>query len=460
MEHLTLLDAGFLMAEDSDRHVSLAIGAVAIVDGRPPAQDRFKAVLRERISSVPRCTQVLRKRRFDIGAPQWVDDPGFDLSHHLRRVALPRPGGDAELFETVARVLERRLDRDHPLWECWVIEGLECNRWAILMRIHHCVADGISATNILTGLCDVGQRPKATASSKRTPAPRGSGLSIPGLDPLRWAEDLWQASAGLTNTAAHAVAGAAEIAADLLGPATGSSPLTGPVSTMRRYTAVRVPRTVVDDVCRKFEVTLNDVALSVITTGFREVLLSRGEEPLADSLRALVPASSRPAGAVDKPGNRFSLMLPQLPVDHNNPVERLRAVHSRLTRVKHGGARQAGNILVSAAGYIPYMASAWAIRLLTRLPQRGIVALTTNVPGPDHRLQMMGHPVVCVLPIPPIALRLRIGVAALSYADELAFGITADYDAAPDVDELVKGIELEMARLEALSQRSVALFCK
>jgi hypothetical protein len=153
-------------------------------------------------------------------------------------------------------------------------------------------------------------------------------------------------------------------------------------------------------------------------------------------------------------------MLPYLHVEQHDPIQQLRAVHSRLTRAKHGGQRQAGNVAVAAANYIPFMFSSWAIRFLTRLPQRGIVTLATNIPGPCHQLEMMDRKVTRLLPIPPIALRLRTGVAVLSYADDLVFGITADYDAGADVEELARGIEMAVARLEMLSQDSILLFAK
>ncbi|MGH3577172.1 MAG: wax ester/triacylglycerol synthase family O-acyltransferase, partial [Mycobacterium sp.] len=416
MEQLKTLDAGFLMAEDSDRNVSLAIGGIAIIDGSAPNYGQFKGILEERIRAIPRCTQMLRTQPFDVGAPKWVDDPGFDLSRHVRRVALPRPGDEAELYRVVADVLERRLNRDRPLWECWVIEGLKGNRWAILMKIHHCMADGISATRILTRLCDdvdgdafarpaAAKRP-ATAHPHLKPVPD----LVPHSNPL---DNLWRAATSVTDAAARTLTGAAEIAAGLIRPARGSS-LVGPVTAMRRYRAVRVPLADVDQVCRKFDVTINDVALTAITEGFRSVLLRRGEQPRADSLRTLVPVSMRSPDALDKPGNRISVMLPYLPVEQDDPIQQLRTVHSRLTRAKHGGQRQAGNVAVSAANYIPLMLSSWVIRFLTRLPQRGIVTLATNVPGPRRHLEMMGRTVASLLPIPPIALRLRTGVAVLS----------------------------------------------
>jgi diacylglycerol O-acyltransferase / wax synthase len=465
VEQLNALDAGFLMAEDSDRNVSLAIGGVAIIDGSAPDYGEFKDVLAERIRAIPRCTQMLRTQLFDVGAPQWVDDPGFDLSRHVRRVALPRPGDDAELYRVVADVLERRLDRDRPLWECWVIEGLKGNRWAILMKIHHCMADGISATRILSRLCDDDDgdafaRPTVT---KRTAATRRHLKPVPDPKPLEnlWnpLDSLWRTATGITGAAARTVGGAAEIATGLLRSSAGSS-LVGPVTRMRCYRAVRVPLAEVEQVCRKFDVTINDVALTAITEGFRSVLLHRGEEPRPDSLRTLVPVSVRSPDALDKPGNRLSIMLPYLPVEQDDPIQQLRVVHSRLSRAKQGGQRHAANVAVSATNYIPFMLSSWLIRFLTRLPQRGIVTLATNIPGPRRQLQMMGREVARLLPIPPIALRLRTGVAVLSYANDLVFGITADYDAAADVDELAKGIAMAVARLEMLSQDSILLFAK
>jgi diacylglycerol O-acyltransferase len=459
MEHLGTLDAGFLMAEDSDRHVSLAIGGIAIVDGSPPDYDTFKSILTERIQAIPRFFQMLRRQPFDVGAPAWVDDPAFDLSRHVRRIAVPQPGDDSELYRVVADVLERRLDRDRPLWECWVIEGLAGSRWAILMKIHHCMADGVSATHMLTRLCDgLGQAiPANRVGPTPTRAARPYLHAVPEAASPGVAESLWRTATSTVNSAARAVVGAADIAAGLVRPAAGSS-LVGPMTTMRRYRAVRVALADVEKVCSKFDVSVNDVVLAAITEGFRAVLLHRGEQPRADALRTLVPVSVRSSDAIDQPDNRISVMLPYLPVEQADPIQQLRIVHSRLTRAKQGGQRQAGTIFVSAANFIPFMLSSWAIRLLTRLPQRGIVTLATNVPGPRQPLEMMGHQVLRLLPIPPIALQLRTGVAVLSYADDLVFGITADYDTGPDIEELAEGIACAVARLAAVSDDSLLLF--
>ena len=381
-----------------------------------------------------------------------MDETNLDISHHVRRAALPRPGDDAALFRWVAEVMERRLDRDRPLWECWIVDGLAHNRWAILMKVHHCIADGIAATHVLARLCDDGAGGTFATAIRAAHEPARGGLRLPALtlNPIDWIAGAWRTSLGVTTAAAQALQGAAEIASGLLRPAPASS-LTGPVTTMRRYATVEVSLDDVARVCDRFEVTINDVALAAITDSFRTMLIRRGEQPQRSSLRTLVPVSVRSNDAADKTDNRVSVMLPYLPVEKADPVQQLRTVHARLTRAKASGQRQAGNLFVSAANAIPFPFTAWTVRALTRLPQRGVVTLATNVPGPRKRLRVMGREVIRLLPIPPLALQLRTGIAIMSYADHLVFGIIGDYDAAPDVDELANGIERAVVRLTAIS---------
>ncbi|OBF93810.1 diacylglycerol O-acyltransferase [Mycobacterium sp. 852002-51163_SCH5372311] len=449
MKQLTTLDAGFLEVEDSDRHVSLAIGGLAVMEGPAPEYASLVSVLAGRVSEIPRFTQVVHTHLLDLAAPEWVDDAQFNLVHHLHRVGLPEPGDDAMLFRVVAEIMERRLDRDRPLWECWLIEGLAENRWAVLTKLHHCIADGISATHMLAGLCD-GADGETFANriraANRSPALRPSG---PSLNPLDWVGGISHFSAAVTGAAARLATGAVQIVAGLASPVDSS--LVGPVSNLRRYSAAQVRLADVATVCHKFDVTINDVALAGITDSFRAMLIHRGEHPRRNALRTLVPVSVRSADALDKLDNRVSLMLPRLPIELEDPVEQLQAVHRRLARVKSSGQRQAGSAFFAAANHIPFALTAWAVRLLSRLPQLGIVALATNVPGPRRQVRMMGRNVQRLLPIPPIALHLRTGIAMLSYGDDLVFGITADYDAVPDVDELAAGIERAVARLVAIS---------
>jgi diacylglycerol O-acyltransferase / wax synthase len=451
MERLTTLDAAFLEAEDSDRHVSLAIGGLSILEGPIPDQSAILDAVSERLLPVPRFTQVVRTYPFGLAAPEWVDDPNFSVLRHVRRAAVPHPGDDRALFRLVADAMERRLDRDRPLWECWIIEGLEDDRWAILIKLHHCIADGIAATQMLACLSDEGGGDTFVdrIRAAKDPSPRGIRLPDLTLNPMNWISGMWRTSVALTAAATQAVEGAIEIASGPLSTTTSS--LTGRVTGMRRYATTHVPLKDVAQVCQAFDVTINDVALAAITDSYRAAMIRRGEKPRRDSLRTLVPVSVRSNDAMDKIDNRVSVMLPHLPVEEYDPVRQLHIVHKRLTRAKGNGQRQAASLFVSAANVIPFVLAAWTMRAVTRLPQRRVVTVATNVPGPRRQLRMMGRRVVRLMPIPPIALGLRTGIAILSYADDLVFGITVDYDAAPDVDELANGIERAVERLAAIS---------
>ncbi|MEO6793591.1 MAG: wax ester/triacylglycerol synthase family O-acyltransferase [Mycobacterium sp.] len=462
MEQLTTLDAGFLGAEDSDRHISLAIGGLVILEGPPPDYASLVSVLSARISSCRRFVQKLHRHPLDLVPPRWVDDPAFDIDHHVRRVALPRPGDDDELFRFVADQMARRLDRDRPLWNIWVIEGLTDGRWALLIKVHHCIGDGIAASRLFTGICDDSGDGDVASFAGHI---RGSHDSSPGLwqrlsgldvNPVSWMTDLWNASTAISTAAVRAARGTVELSAGLLHQGTGTS-LNGPMSSMRRYSSAKVPLDDVNQICRAFDVTLNDVALAALTEGYRGMLARRGERPLPETLRTLVPVSTRKCDALGQTDNRVSVMLPYLPVEEENPVRRLQLVHSRLARTKSTGQRQAGSAFVSAANYVPFPLTAWAVRLLTHLPQNGVTTIATNVPGPAQTLHILGRQVLDVLPVPPIALQLRTGVAILSYAENLFFGILADYDTMPDIDEFARSIETAVAGLMASAKRRTAV---
>jgi diacylglycerol O-acyltransferase len=443
-----MLDASFLEAEDSDRHVSLAIGSVSVIEGPMPDQDELVAGLAARVQTVPRFRQVLRTHPLDIEAPEWVDAENFDISHHVHRVAVPHPGDDAALYRLTAEVMERRLDRDIPLWECWVVEGLQNGQWAMIMKLHHCIADGIATMYMLTGMNDASEHETYATEIRAAHEPPSRRFALPqlSLDPRKWVSGGWQQTTSLVGGAARAVGGTVEILDGLLRPPPSSS-LVGSVATMRRYAAAEVSLADVKKVADAYDVTLNDVALAAITDAYRAALIRRGEKPQRNSLRTLVPVSVRSNDEVGKVDNRVSLMLPHLPVELSDPEDQLRTVHKRLTRAKGSGQRQAGAAFMSAANMIPFPLTAWTVRAITRRPQRGVSALATNVPGPRHHVQVMSHTVLRLLPIPPIALGLRTGIAIVSYADSLVFGITGDYDTAPDVAEIARGIETGVARL-------------
>lgn len=437
MDHLRKFEAGLLEAENADPHVSLAVGGLAVLEGPLPDRESQLSTLGQRVAACPRFAQRVRPRTLDLGAPEWVDDPDFDIAHHIRRIALPPPGDDRELFRLVADVMSWRLDRNRPLWEIWVIEGLADGRWAMLMKVHRCIADGDATAHMLAGLSDGGITAAFSVPGHGAPDPRPprlDGCGEPGL--LKWL---------------GAARGATDLAVGLLRPKRPST-LNGSLTNRRRFGAARVAIDDVQRVCRAFGVTVNDVALTAVTESYRAMLIRHGEQPRPDSLPIMVPVSPRSPDGFGTRGNEVSAMLTHLPVDTVNPVERLHLVRSRLYGSTGAGQRQAGNALAAAAGRVPFALTAWALRLLTRLPQHGVVAVATSVPGPCQQLHIMGCTVLDVIPVPPLGLRLRTGVAVLNYADELFFGVLADFCAVPDVDEFARGIEIAVARLVASSR--------
>jgi WS/DGAT/MGAT family acyltransferase len=455
MEPLTPLATAFLDAEDEDPSSSLAIGAVAIFEGPAPPFAEFARAIEGRLPLLPRYRQKLRTVPFDLGPPAWVDDPHFDAAWHIRNTALPAPGGRAELSRLTARVMATRMDRGRPLWEYWFVEGLEDGRWAFVSKLHHSMVDGVSGSEIFRLILDPTPEPGPALEDHWVPEPPPSTLTMLGHS--------------LVHLAGEPLAGARAVAAALRSPrdlarrstqtARGlltigraavpaeSSSLVGPIGRARRYAWTTVSLDDVKTVRRQLGGTVNDVALTLVSGGFRDLLLSRGEAPTEHVLRSLVPVSTRPPGTEDVPDNQVSLMLPYLPADIADPVIRLAAVRQRIAVLRAEHEPEAGESVTTLAEHGPFPPVAFGIRMALRVPQRQVVTVTTNVPGPRIPLYALGRKVEQLLPWVPIADRVRVGVAIFSYRDQLTFGLTGDYDTVPDLEVLAAGIT---GSLEAL----------
>ncbi|EME55065.1 hypothetical protein H074_26192 [Amycolatopsis decaplanina DSM 44594] len=456
MDHLSPLDAAFLELEDGDSNASLSLASVAVLEGPPPSHADFVRSITVRLPLIPRHRQKIHRVPLDLGPPVWVDDDRFDAARHFHRVAVPAPGGERELCELVALLMGERLDRDHPLWEFWVMEGLSGGRWAVLSKLHHCVADGVTGNELLKVLFTDAAAGTATAG----PAPdlgtvdllkdAARRLLLTPARQLRAVVRLALSPSRAVREIADALSGLRAFTSALI-PAARSS-LSGPVGPDRRYEVAHTSLDDVHGICRAFEVTVNDVALAAVTGAFRALLLRRGEEPVPNAMRALVPVSVR--GGHDTVGNEVSLMLPLLPVDVPDPAGRLVAVHRRSAALKASKEAEAGAALTGVAASAPFAPVAWAVRLAAGLPQHNVVSVVTNVPGPRTPLTSLGREVEDLYPYVPVALRLRTGVAVLSYRDKLNFGITLDFASAPDAGFLAKAIEADVLALARIARRS------
>ncbi|MET8762959.1 wax ester/triacylglycerol synthase family O-acyltransferase [Lentzea sp. NPDC004782] len=431
MDQLSPLDAAFLEVEDADPHASLAIASVAVVEGPAPSHDEFLALMRSKLPVLPRARQKLVRTPLDLSTPAWQDDPSFDLTYHVRRTALPAPGGDAELCALVARIMGQRLDRDRPLWEYWVVEGLADGRWAVLAKVHHCMADGVSGTMLYDVMYGDGPAPE----------PAGDGSST----------SLFSLLANVVRAPLALAGGVLSLALSLL-PVRPSS-LFGQIGSPRLYRVVRASLPEVKEVARTFGVTVNDVVLAAVSQAYRALLLQRGERPSAHSIRTMVPVSVRGDRRLD---NQVSLRLAFLPVDAESAVEALSLVHQRFTDAKRGHQAESGHALAQLARHEPFAPLAWSVRLGAMMPQRSIVTVTTNVPGPRKPLRVLGRRIVEILPYVPIAIRIRTGIAVLSYTDRVAIGITADRASTSDVDVLAEAVHEAFAELLTASRHDAA----
>lgn len=455
MDRLTPLAASFLEAEDVDDTTSLAIGSLAVFEGPAPDFEEFLTTIQGRLPLIPRYRQKLRRVAFDLAAPAWVDDPDFDVRWHVRSTALPAPGGPDQVERLLSRVMSRRMDRNRPLWEYWFCEGLEGGRWALLSKLHHSMVDGVSGTDMYQLVLDQTPTPRPPEPDPWDPRSPVSALAFTASATLEAATSPAQ---GL-RAAVHALASPRRLATTVVTSTRGllslarsarpvrATSLTGALDGSRRYAWTDVRLEDVLTVRTAYGVSVNDVALAAVSGGFRELLLSRGEAPDARALRSLVPVSTRMPGEESILGNRVSLMLPYLPVEIADPVERLQAVHERILALRAAHEPEAGGQFTSLAEHGPFAAVSWGIRLGMRFPQRQIATVTTNVHGPRQTLYALGRELQEVLPYVPIADRVRIGVAMFSYRDAFTFGLTGDYDSAPDLGVLADGISECMQQL-------------
>ncbi len=459
MQRLSPQDAAFLHVEDAVSNMS--IGAVAILEGPPPGYEALARMVQAHLRSVPRYRQRVHFVPLALGRPVWVDDPHFNLGYHLRHTALPQPGGDRELRELVGRVMSQQLDRGRPLWEMWIVEGLGEGRWAVITKVHHCMVDGVSGMELLSVILDA-ERDSALAPPdgwRPERQPTGAELAIDALarravspyEQLRATRQVAGSPARAAATAAATVRGLFAMAGVVAPPPPSS--LNGAIGPHRRWAWARSRLSDVRCVRDAFGGTVNDVVLTAVAGGFRALLAARGESTQRD-VRTLVPVSVRSGEERGQYNNRVSAIFANLPVGVEDPVARLAAVRAQMEHLKHSGEAVAGDVLVGLSGFAPAMLLALGLRAATRMPQHSVNTVTTNVPGPQRPLYAAGRRMLECFPYVPIAGHVRVGVAIFSYDGGLTFGVTGDYDGAPDIDVLCEGIERSIRELLTAAGRA------
>ena len=463
MQRLSALDATFLEVEDAVSHMH--IGSIAIFEGPPPGEAQLHAYVAGKLGLVPRYRQVVRYVPYRAARPLWVEDPHFNLSYHLRRTALARPGGERELTRLVGRIMSRALDRCKPLWEMWAVEGLDVGAllrerpdldgieqpWALISKLHHCMADGVSGSDLLTVLLDEDpDAPAPTADDWHAPPLPGearllaAALAADVLSPVQALRAL-RAPRALATRMSEAARGLLRFGEAALPPPPSS--LNGPLGASRRWARARAELSDLRAVKDCFGGSINDIVLACIAGGFRELLTARGES-LVRVVRTLVPVSVRTPAQHGTYDNRVSAIFADLPVWIADPLARLESIKAQMAELKASGEAVAGELITSALdGFAPPMLLALAERFVTRLPQHSVNTVTTNVPGPQTPLYAAGRRMVEAFGYVPLAGHIRVGVAIFSYDGRLGFGVTGDYDSAPDIDILCRGIESSLAQL-------------
>jgi diacylglycerol O-acyltransferase len=458
MQVLSPQDASFLHIEDDV--TPMHIGTIGIFEGPAVRQEDIKSAIRCKLPLVPRYRQRVRFVPLDVGRPVWVDDPHFTLDYHVRHTALPAPGGDDELRALVGRVMSQRLDRSRPLWELWIAEGLKGGRWAMVSKVHHCMVDGISATDVLTLILDRERDAAPSASPPWRPAPEPdraqlmtSALAARMTDPY----EALRALRAAVRRPRRAASSAMEVGRGLrsFGSATrrpAVTSLNGPVGPHRRWDWARGRLTDVKTIRQAHGGTVNDVVLAVITRGFRDLLASRGEALDGRVVRTMVPVSVRAEHERGTGANKVSAMFANLPVSVEDPVERLHCVRDQLQELKQSGQAVAAQRLTQLGDFASPMLLALGGRVASRAPQSNVQTVTTNVPGPQHPLYLAGRRMLEDFGFVPLGRFNRIGIAIVSYDGNLNFGITGDYEHAADIRVLGEGIEAGLAELLALSR--------
>jgi diacylglycerol O-acyltransferase / wax synthase len=474
MRQLSSLDAQFLAVESARTygHVGgLAVYDPATAPGGKIEVDDICRLVSERLHQLPPFRWRLVEVPFGLDHPYWIEDPDFDLDFHIRESAVPPPGDDRRVAETVARIFARPLDRRRPLWELYLIQGLEGDRVALLTKVHHSVVDGVSGSEILSVLLDPSPEGREIPPAEGTPKPErvpgelemlGRGLAGLPMQPLR---ALRSAPTALPNLmalpGAMAIPGVPTMSRAtsavrkrlgggtpdpaILEATTARPPRTsfnGRISGHRRFSFGQLSLDTVKAVKNEAGVTVNDVVVALCAGALRDWLKARDELP-AKPLVAMVPVSVRTEEQMGTFGNRVSMMIVPIPTNEADPKRRLRRTHDLLLGAKSRHKAVPADLLTDATSFIPPAVASLAARTTMEVMGRTrppVNVVISNVPGPRTPLFCAGAKLEANYPVSVVVDGVGLNLTVMSYLDHLDFGIVADRDQVDDVWSLMDGL--------------------
>jgi diacylglycerol O-acyltransferase len=454
-DRLSSVDASFLAQEREASHMH--VGAVMIFEGPPLTREEFLRGIESRLHLVPRYRQKLAFPRFEMGRPFWIDDPNFNIDYHVRHTALPSPGSLEQLRQLAGRIFSQRLDRSKPLWENWLVQGLEDNMFALISKTHHSLVDGVSGVDLAGVLFDVSPVPPEipppeeewTASSEPSQAELIAegvkGAIRTPFDLAGKAVSALQRPERTVSDVREAVEGLGEVLWAGLNPAP-ETPLNVPIGPHRRLVWTESRLDDFKEIKNAFGGTVNDVVLAVVSGALRRFLRSRGVRTEGLELRALVPVSLRGEDEQGQLGNRIAAMRGPLPVYCDDPVECLQIVRRTMGDLKESKQALGAEVIAGFTDFAPPTLLAQASRL--NFSTRLFNLIVTNVPGPQFPLYMQGRELLELVPVAFLPEDHALAIAIMSYNGAARFGLLADYDAMSDVDFVAEALDEVLAELK------------
>jgi WS/DGAT/MGAT family acyltransferase len=464
-ERLSVVDNSFLAIEGPNAHMH--VGATTVFDAGPLLNadggvdiDRIRDYVAARLHLIPRYRQCLAP--VPLGTRLvWVDDPHFNIHYHVRHTSLPRPGDTQQLKRLAARIVSQQLDRAKPLWEIWVVEGLEDGRFALVAKTHHCMIDGLSGVDLLAVLLSPTPQPTIPPAPGWIPRPAPSRFALFRdewyrrlSEPLALASEV-PCSLGTVRDVVLGLLESVTAAGETLGAAmhqASETPFNRPIGPHRRFDWLAVDLEALRHVKKRLGGTVNDVVLATVAGALRRFLERRRVNVDVLEIRANVPVSLRADAERGTLGNRIALWMTELPVAERDPVRRLATVRATTTRLKESKQAMGAEVLAAVSEWTSSTLLALAVQLSTR--SRPFNLVVTNVPGPQMPLYLLGAHLRECYPMVNLLANQGLGVALFSYAGLLCWGFMADWDLVPDLHDFVLDVaasfqELREAGLES-----------